>query len=243
MATKHFLYVILIIACFTSCSKNVDNTNNNAGNNSNNNSSTSAPTIRFFNVMDYGDVTVNLNTINLSNIALWFPSTYRAAVNGSNNIVVGFNGTDVVSQRVDLVNGNHYTCYIYRVGFNWRISITIDDLTLPALGSSNIRVLDFRTQAYFDYINVRVFGLGLGTLNYTNRNFLDHLSYDSYSRFNNTPSGRYNIILFNNTINLATKDSVNFVSRGIYTILLYTPAGLTAAEALNNINIDVQQNR
>jgi hypothetical protein len=240
---KRILYLFIVIGVLASCSKVVDNTNTGGGSNGGGTTTTTAPTIRFFNVMDYGDVFVKLNSTNLNNIALWFPSTYRTAVNGSNTITVSFNGTDVLTQRVDLVNGNNYSCYVYRVGFNWRINLTIDDLTLPAAGSSNIRVLDFRSQAYFDYVNVRAFGLGLGTVNYTNRNFLDHLSYDSYTRFNNTPSGSYNIVVFNNTTNLATRNSVTLASRGIYTILLYTPAGLTAAEALNNINIDVQQNR
>ncbi len=233
------LISLFFLGCvfITSCSKVVDN----------NSTVTNPPivsgvlpTVKFFNVMDYGDVSVQLNTTNIGNVALYYSSTYRVGIVGSNTISLSFGGNTVLTQKVDLVSGNNYSIFIYRVGFNWKISLVNDDLTTPATGRAKVRVLDFRTQAYFDYIKVRILGLGIGQLDFTDRNFLDHESYESYKTFQSIAAGTYNIVVYNSTQNLATKSDYNFANGKIYSVVLMTRADLSAAAALTAIVPDVQ---
>jgi len=200
--------------------------------------STGVANIRFYNVMDYGNVNVTLNGVGQGDVAIYYSTAYKQVAAGSRNIKVTFGGNTIVDVYADLLSDKYYSCFIYRVGYNWRISIVTDDLTTPSAGKAGIRVLDFRTQAYFNYVNVRIISVGLDQLDYTNRNFLDHLSYDTYTTFKQVAAGTYNINIFNDSTNLSKKTDVALGNGKIYSVILMTPADLTAANALYYINID-----
>ena len=239
---KQLFIAILVIISISSCTKQLDTSSTTTTTDTTTtNTSTTVPKMRFFNVMDYGNVYVHINSSNIGGVALYYPTSYQAAVIGTNNIWVTFGTDTVLNQNVELVAGKYYSCFVYRVGYNWKISIVKDDLTAPASGSSNVRVLDFRTQAWFSYIGVNFFCAGNAPLLFNNRNFLDHESYSSYAGFSNITSGTYTITLFTSTANLQTKTST-FASTKIYTVVLMTQASLTAAQALLAINFDVEQN-
>ncbi|MFY7900485.1 MAG: hypothetical protein ACOVNY_09905, partial [Chitinophagaceae bacterium] len=151
----YFCFVIFL----TACSKVVDDTNN-GGNGSGGSTSTVVPNIKFFNVMDYGPVTVRLNNVTIGNSSLYNPTTYRVGVIGSNNISITFNNNQVLNQTVDLLAEKFYSCFFYRVGFDWKMSLVTDDITNIPTGKIKIRALDFRTQAYFDYVKLRIISPG-----------------------------------------------------------------------------------
>jgi len=234
---------IITITFFSSCYKQLDSTTSTTTTTTDTTKTTSTtlPKVRFFNVMDYGNVYPHLNTSNIGGVALYYPTAYQSGVIGTNNIWVTFGSDTILNQNVELLAGKLYSCFVYRIGYNWMISIVSDDLTTPATGNANVRVLDFRTQAWFSYIGVNIFSPGNSPLLFNNRNFLDHESYASYSGFNTLTAGTYSITLFTSTTNLQTK-SYTFASTKVYTIVLMTQASLTAAQALQAINIDVEQN-
>ena len=159
------------------------------------------------------------------------------------NSKVTLSSNTIIDIYVDLVGDKYYSCFIYRVGFNWRVSIVTDDLTTPAAGKASVRALDFRTQAYFDYVKVKIFSVGLDQVDYVNRNFLDHLSYDTYTNFRPLAAGTYTVNVFNDTGTLSTKTGVVLSTGKIYTFVLMTQADLTAADALKFINLDVSINK
>jgi hypothetical protein len=238
---KIVLILLLTIPFVQSCMKTATTTTSSGGTSTTDTTtSTSLPTVKFFNVMDYGDVVVYLNGSSIGNIPIYYPSSYRIAKAGTNSIKVTFGGTTVVDVTADFVLGKNYSIYVYRVGYNWKTSLVSDDLTTPATSYAKIRVLDFRTQAYFDYVKIKFLGLGVGELNYTNRNFLDHQSYSDYSTFKTVGAGTYNITVFNDTANLATKTNFPFVSGKIYSLIMMTNASLTTAEAIYQIKLDLE---
>ncbi|MDI9366006.1 MAG: DUF4397 domain-containing protein [Flavobacterium sp.] len=226
--------LLIVLLGLTACTKVMDgsSTSTNTG------TTTGKANIRFYNVMDYGNVNVALNGADQGDVAIYYSTAYKQVAAGSRSIKVTFSGNTIVDANADLLSDKYYSCFIYRVGFNWRISIVTDDLTTPATGKAGVRVLDFRTQAYFNYVNVRVISVGLDQLDYTNRNFLDHLSYDTYTTFKQVAAGTYNINVFNDATNLSKKTGVTLGSGKIYSVLLVTPADLTAADALYNISLD-----
>lgn len=226
---------------FTSCYKQVDTaTTTTTTNNNNGSTSTVAPNIRFFNTMDYGNVSISLNNGSSTSVAQYYPTSYREGIIGTNSIIVSFGSNNVVSQSIDMIGGKYYSCFVYRVGYDWKISIVKDDLTPPTTGSCKARVLDFRTQAYFDYVGLRFFSPGNLTLDYANRNFLDHLSYDTYASFKSITAGTYTITIFTSSDNVFTKTGVLLESGKMYTALLMTPASLSRADALKNIKLDLE---
>ncbi|MBS1626968.1 MAG: hypothetical protein JSR09_07740 [Bacteroidetes bacterium] len=205
-------------------------------------STATTPFIKFFNVVDYGNVGVSLNGSNVGSIAQYYPSIYTTGVNGTNNIKLTYNNNTISNIGVDMIAGAYYSCFIYRVGYEWKINVVKDDLTAPATGYANIRLLDFRTQAYFDYINVRVYALGVDEITYKKRNFLDHTTYSTYTSFNSlAANSSYNCMIYNDTANLASKKGFPLNSGKIYSIILMTPTGLSAGNAIYNIAIDVEQ--
>ena len=242
---KHIFLAIIIATLFSSCYKQVDTGTTTTPIQDTVTTSTTPPKIMFYNVMDYGNVYVILNkTNNLGGIAKWYPLSYTAGVVGTNNIIVTFSNDTIVNENVDLLAGKNYSCFVYRIGYSWFLSIVPDNLTTPTVGNSEIRVLDFRTQAWFSYIGINIYSPGIAPLVFNNRNFLDHESYSGYEGFNTLPSGTYTTTLFITTPtaqNLATQTDT-LVSQKIYTLVLMTQASLTAAQALNNIQIEQSSN-
>ena len=263
---KHFIYrltlisllAVLILGCnktvTTNSSNSTDNTNNNNNNNINplnNDTLTDFPRIKFYTVMDYGNtkVKVLLNSGTSVTIAKYYPSSqYLIANKGSNNIVVNYPDTSsssVLSMQEDLISGCYYSCFIYRVGYEWKISIVKDDVSPPANNANaKIRVLDFRTQAYFNYANIRVFNTAIDEKNFYTRNFLDHETYSSYASFKEITAGSlYRIKVTNDSggTTLKQRDSVTFTAGKIYSIILVTPSTLTPSAALTQIWPDVNQ--
>jgi len=242
---KQFFYIILVVFLFSSCTKQADTITSSTDTTTNSGGTTtitSPPTIKFFNVMDYGNVYPTFNSKSLGALAQYYPTGYKTGVIGTNSIVVVFNGSTIISENVDLIAGKNYSCFVYRVGYDWKLSVVSDDLTKPASGSSKVRLLDFRSQAYFDYIGARFFSPGNLTLDYSNRNFLDHQSFDTYTTFKTITAGLYTLTLFTTTDNLLTKSNITFASTKIYTVLLMTQASLSAADALKAINVDIEEN-
>jgi len=242
---KHIFLAIIIATLFSSCYKQVDTGTATTPTQDTVVTNTTPPKIMFYNTMDYGNVYVILNnTNNLGGVAKWYPLSYTAGVVGRNSIIVTFSNDTIVNQNVDLIAGKNYSCFVYRIGYSWFISVVPDDLTLPSVGNSKIRLLDFRTQAWFSYIGVNIFSPGTTPLIYNNRNFLDHESYSGYEGFNTVTSGVYTTTLFITTPtaqNLTTQTDT-LVGQKIYTLVLMTQASLTAAQALNNIQIEQSAN-
>jgi hypothetical protein len=236
--------ILILLLGLTACTKVVDgsststSTGTGTGTGTTTGTTTGTANIRFYNVMDYGNVNVTLDGIGQGDVAIYYSTDYKQVAAGSRNIKVTFGGNTIVDVYVDVLADKYYSCFIYRVGYNWRISLVTDDLTTPAAGKAGIRVLDFRTQAYFNYVNVRIISVGLDQLDYTNRNFLDHLSYDTYTTFKQVAAGTYDINVFNDSTNLSKKTGVTLGNGKIYSVILMTPADLTAAAALYYINID-----
>jgi Domain of unknown function (DUF4397) len=232
---KGLIKILLItLIGFTACSKVVDSTSTGTstgtGTSNGTGSTNGNANIRFYNVMDYGNVNVTLGGVSQGDVAIYYSTAYKQVAAGSTNIKVTFGGNTIIDVYADVLADKYYSCFIYRVGYNWRISIISDDLTTPAAGKAGIRVLD--------YVKVRVVSVGLDQLDYTNRNFLDHLSYDTYTTFKQVAAGTYNINVFNDSATLSSKTNVVLGNGKIYSIALMTPADLTAADALKYINID-----
>ena len=240
---KQLIVAIFTLTLFSSCYKQLDTgTTTVTPTDTTKTTSTTPPKVRFFNVMDYGNVYPHLNNTNIGGVALYYPTIYQSGIVGTNNIWVTFGSDTILNQNVELVAGKNYSCFVYRIGYNWMLSIVSDDLTVPATGNAKVRVLDFRTQAWFSYIGVNLFSPGNSPLIFNNRNFLDHESYSSYAAFTTVSAGTYTLTLFTSTANLLTKSNVALASTKIYTIVLMTQASLTAAQALQAINVDIEQN-
>ena len=241
---KHIFFLIPIIVLFSSCYKQVD-TGTTTTTTDTVKTSTTPPNIMFYNVMDYGNVYITLNTsTNVGGVAKWYPTGYTAGVVGTNTIAVSFSGVTIINQNVDLLAGQNYSCFVYRVGYNWMISVVKDVFSTPSTGNSAVRVLDFRTQAWFSYIGIKFFCPGDTPLIVNNRNFLDHESYSSYEGYDTIPSGTYTTTLYitSPTATNLTQQTDTLVSSKVYTFVLMTQASLTAAQALNNIQIEQSSN-
>ena len=248
------ILVVLITGCnkvvTTNTTDNSNNTNNNNNNNPlNNDTLNDFPRIKFYTVMDYGNtkVKVQLNSGTPVTIAKYYPSSqYLIANKGENYITVFYPDSttkSVLNMREDLVSGYYYSCFIYRVGYEWKISIVKDDV-LPPSNSANakIRVLDFRTQAYFNYVNVRVFNTAIDEKNFYNRNFLDHETYSSNASFKEITAGTlYHVRVYNDSAILKQRDSVTLTAGKIYSVVLMTPSTLSPSAALTQIWPDVNQ--
>ncbi len=235
---------LILISSFIfliACSKVVNDTNTSSNTGGTGSNSTIVPNIKFFNVMDYGAVSVKLNNVTIGSTSLYNPTTYRVGVIGSNNISITFNNNQVLNQTVDLLAEKYYSCFFYRVGFDWKMSLVSDDITNIATGKIKVRVLDFRTQGYFDYVKVRLISPGGDQFDYANRNFLDHHTYDSYARFTTLNAGKYNVTVFNDTANLASKRDYTMASGSAYSVIMTTPADNTRSQALFNITPDIQK--
>ncbi len=242
---KYFLFLIILLpTLFSSCYKQVSNgTNSNPTDTIKTNSS--VPNIMFYNVMDYGNVYITLNnTNNLGGIAKYYPLSYTEGVVGANNIIVTFNSDTIINQNVNLLAGKYYSCFVYRIGYSWFLSVVPDNLKTPSIGNSQIRIMDFRTQAWFSYIGIKFFSPGNTPLIFNNRNFLDHESFSSYQDFNTVPSGIYTTTLYitSPTASNLKQETDTLVSQKIYTFVLMTPASLTSAKALNSIQIEQSVN-
>jgi len=196
---------------------------------------------KFFNVMDYGAVSILINDSLLSGtVAEYYPSSYIKYNQRKVNIKVVFNNIQVLSEDMDAVVNNFYSVFVYKVGYQWKISIVNDIPNSMTTYNAGVRVLDFRTQAYFDYVNVRLFSPGLQQITFTKRLFLDHTTYSSYSYFDSMYNGTYSCYVYNDTANLLIKNGLVFDSSKYYTILLLTPSALAPAAAINAITLDVE---
>jgi len=245
---KQLILGFVIAILFSSCYKQVDTTSTSTTDTTSTTTGTTStvpPMIKIFNVMDYGPVYVTLNNVAIdSSVKQWYPTRYKTAKIGTNTIVVKFGGdTTRVNVGVDLLAGNYYSCFIYRVGYNWKLAIVPDIFTKPTAGKSAIRLLDFRTQAYFTYINFRIQSAGISSLTYTARNFLDFQSYGYFTSFDYITAGTYNYTIYDNSTSKTLKSGTEtFESTNIYTLLLMTRADLSPTDALNYIDVDCETN-
>lgn len=233
------LAILFLAACSKSDSGSTTTTNTDTSK-----VSTVLPTIKVYNVMDYGPVNVSINKTNLGDVAQYFPTAYKQALIGENNVSVSFGGLSALNQNINLLANNSYSMFIYRVAYNWKTSLVKDDLlTKPSSGNAFVRVLDFRTQAYVNYVSVRFYSPGNVPLDYTSRNFLDHESYNTYTAFKTIPAGTYTITIFNSSDNLMTVSNVAVESGKTYTMVMMTQASKTPGEALKDIRVDFQANQ
>ena len=249
--SEPLIAVLLLSLLLMGCNKTVStatSTTTTPINPLNNDTLTDFPRIKFFTVMDYGDakVAVNLNG-NTSTIAKYYPSNYYIANKGTNSITLYYPDTttsSVLSMDIDLISGCYYSCFFYRVGYEWKLSLVKDDVSSPSnSANAKIRVLDFRTQAYFDYVTVRVYDQGGDEHDFYNRNFLDHETYSSNALFKEVPSAsNYSIQVLNYTNpNLTTRTGLTLSPGRIYSVVLMTPSIDTPAQALKDIFPDLEQ--
>ena len=190
---------------------------------------TVAPSIKFFNVMDLGSTNVYLNSKQVTSVAKFYPSAYIAAKEGANNLQISFaDKNTLLNVNPTLANNTKYSCFFYKVGYEWKYNLVKDELpTTLTTGFAALRVLDFRTEAYFNYINVRLISPGTDVIDQKNRNFLDHTTYDGYTKFATNGAGTYGIYMYNDTITSSYRKGVTIDSKGIYSIVLTTPSNIT----------------
>lgn len=227
---KYIIYTLSIcfsISLFSSCTKYTTATSNTIDNTTT--VVTVAPTIKFFNVMDFGATNVYLNSKQVTSVAKYYASSYITAKEGSNNIQISFADKNVLlNVNPTLISNTKYSCFFYKVGNEWKYSLIKDDLpTTLTTGFAALRVLDFRTEAYFNYINVRLICPGFDIIDQKNRNFLDHATYDGYTKFANVGAGTYGIYMYNDTITSSYRKGVPIESKGIYSVVLTTPTNIT----------------
>lgn len=227
-----FIGFICCVFAFASCTKYTspyDATNNTNNTNTNNTTTVVAPAIKFFNVMDFGATNVLLNNVQTSSVAKYYASSYINAKEGVNNIQLAFPlKSAVLSVNPVLANNTKYSCFFYKVGYEWKYNLIVDDLpTNLTDGFAALRVLDFRTEAYYNYINVRLICPGFDIIDQKNRNFLDHNTYDGYTKFKTVGAGSYSINMYNDTITSSFRKGVEIASKGIYSVLLTTPTNIT----------------
>jgi hypothetical protein len=258
---KRFLIPVLIlyITALNACSKIIDNTGGTSGGGGTTTTDTASNPLqsavgtnyymagiytffKFINVMDYGNVTVLMNDTTLSSVALYYPTAYYKTAKRKANIKIIFNNIKVLSQDVDAPVNNFYSVYVYKVGNEWKISVVNDAPNRMTSAKAGIRVLDFRTQAYFDYVNVRFTSPGFDQLDYTARNFLDHTTFSSYTKFDSLQSASaYYCYVFNDTANLVKKTGITFDAGKYYSVVLLTPPSKSAADALFSITLDIEK--
>lgn len=257
MSPTKILYITIVLfsgLCFSSCSKKIEkkpagNTSDTTivvtpgGNGGGTGTTSGNAYIKFFNVLyDYNAVTCFLNGVSAASVSDFFPSGYITIPGSQNEITLYYptTATKILDISATLTGGNYYSCFIYKVGYDWKVSIVNDNLKLPSAGYFKVRILDFRTQAYFDYAKTRIYSPGnVSELDQTGRHFLDHTTYDSYTRFDSLPSGKYSVMTYNDTVTLARKD-YSFVAGKTYSVLLTTATNQTSAEALFKIQTDIE---
>ena len=201
-----------------------------------------APLIKFINVMDLAATKVSLNSKQVTTVSKFFPSSYISALNGSNNIRLTLtDNTNLLDVSPLLANNNKYSGFIYKVGNDWKLNIVKD--AIPATvtnGFAALRILDFRTEAYFNYINVRLICPGFDIIDQKNRNFLDHTTYDNYTKFQTVGAGSYSINMYNDTITSSQRKNVPIDSKGVYSVVLTTPTNIVPyTDAIYHIYPDV----
>lgn len=227
---KHITY-LLSISILIGCSKYVGQNTTTSNNTNSNNTTvqTVAPSIKFYSVMDNGSMNVLFNGKQASSIANFYPSNYINGITGSNTISLRLpNGTTLLNGNIDLLNNTKYSCFFYKVGNEWKYSLIKDVMTMTlANGFAAARILDFRTQGYFDYINVRLVNPGFEIIDSKNRNFLDHHTYSSYTEFKQVGAGNYNIFMYNDTLTTSQRKNVKLDSRAFYSVVLTTPSNIT----------------
>ena len=250
MSKKNAAFYLLLFLCvLNSCTKQVDNTAVPATPAVKRDSA--SPSIKFFNVVDQGRLRVKLNgAIVADSLAQYFPSLYITANTDSNNIQLVREtslDTTVFSINVALTPARKYSCFIYKLGFDWKISLVPDYLNVPDSGYAAIRILDFRTQAATNYVNINLFSLGYfnynGVLPFIYRHFLDHTSFDYLTSFIPVLARPdYKIIVYNGNANLAQRSGIPLYSKKIYSMILMTPATATGdSAAMQKIFPDIEE--
>ena len=223
-------YFICTILFLVSCTKYTTVATDTTTTTTTTTTTVTPPKIKFYNVMDYGATNVYLNAKQVTSVAKYYASSYLAATEGVNNIKIKFSeGTStLLDVNHTLANNTNYSCFFYKVGNEWKSNVVKDDLpTTLATGFAALRVLDFRTEAYFNYINVRLVCPGFDIIDQKNRNFLDHTTYDGYTKFSTVGAGSYSIYMYNDTITSSYRKGVTIDSKGIYSVILTTPSNIT----------------
>ncbi len=245
-SSKYFLLFFFLLV-FASCGKNAGTT-----------TATVIPTssdtisaIKFFNVVDQGKLRIKLNgKVIVDSLEQYIPSNYITANKDSNSLQIlkaSPVDTTILNINFGVVKGRKYSCYIYKLGYDWKVNFIKDDLTVPDSGYAGIRILDFRTQAQTDFVSINLFSLGFttytGVYPYIYRHFLDHSSFDFLTAFTRVLARPdYNIVVFNTNANLVSRSNINLASKKLYSIVLMTPAAITTDSiAIKYIFPDVQQ--
>ena len=242
MQIKKGTYLLLFcITTIVSCVKYADNPDSGTGTGGGTVSDT-ITSIKFFNVVDQGKIRIKLNgSFVTDSLATYYPSAYITAKADSNNIQlykVTSLDTVLLINNFLLQKGKKYSGFIYKQGYDWKVSFVTDNLTAPDSGYAGIRILDFRTQAITNYVSIRLFSLGYFTYGdvspYVYRHFLDFTSYDFVTQFIPVYSRPdYNIVVYNSSANLSSRSGINLQSKKLYSIILMTPASITSDTTAN----------
>ncbi len=225
----HLIAVVLFSTILVACTKYTPLNSNTTTTTTTTPTSDTAPSIKFYDVFDQNSKDVLLNGKKVTSIAKYYASSYLQAKEGTNTISIGYpNKSVLLGTTLDLVRNTKYSCFFYKVGNEWKYNLVKDDMS-QTLGSSSaaIRVLDFRTEAYYNYINVRVSSPGGDDFDQKNRNFLDHVTYSGYTYFKPIVAGTYRISMYNDTLTTSRRTDVPFDAKGFYSILLTTPGNIT----------------
>ncbi len=203
--------------------------------------------IKFFGTLyDFNNISISLNNTRVGTVSVYSPSNYVTGINGINNIQVflGSSTATVLNINTPLVAGNYYSCFVYKVGYDFKISIIQDNLTGLVSGFCGVRILDFRTQAYYPplFLNTRVYYPGNAyELDQSGRHFLDHTSYSSYTNFTQLTGGSYNVVLYNDSTNFSRINYTTFTAGKFYSILLCTSTQDSVNTSLYKIYMDIEE--
>jgi len=240
----NFLFVFLLF-CLGSCVKYAGTATTTT------NTKDSITSIKFFNVVDQGKLVITLNgSIITDSLKQYYPTSYITALADSNNLQLALTkspDTTILNVNIGLIKGYSYSCFIYKLNYDWKISLVRDILTTPDSNSAGIRILDFRTQAATDFVSINLFSLGFetygGVYPFIYRHFLDHESFDFLTLFTQVVSdSSYHIVVFNSSSNLSTHTSVNLTAKKLYSIIMMTPYAITADSTADKyIFTDVEQ--
>ena len=255
------IVLIALFFAFAGCTKYIDNTSSGSSSSGGITTPVTVPVtggstggttgtttggvyIKFYGTLvNYGQVSVSLNSSRVATVSVNYPSTYIAALNGLNNIQIADNTGTVLNVNTPLTPG-YYSCFVYKVGYDYKISVVYDNLTGLVNGFCGVRVLDFRTQAYYTplFLNTRIYYPGNAyELNQKGRHFLDVTTNSSLTNFTQLTAGSYNIVLYNDSTNFSRINYTTFAQGKFYSILLCTSPADSVNASLYNITLDIEQ--
>lgn len=206
---KKFLSIVtLAIIAFSSCKKTDSPVDAN---------------IRFVNLSPNSN-SLNMNTNNsllIGNVVYGSASTYRPISSNSPLVTIvdpsSSIATPLVSANLLIQPSIFYSFFLFDSTSSAKVSLVIDDQTLPASGKCNIRFLNF----YKGSVSVDIKRGGTTNL-FTARTTNDHAVTPNYSQYTSFDAGSFSFGAFvaGTSVSLFQLPNINFVAGKNYTLIL-----------------------